>query len=276
MLSLKRSVLPVMVVASATTVTVLSLSLTRNSASIFLTNDAKSVSQRPQPRGRRYVHQGALMPGLRWNLRALGDRVERPGKEQQIISGSLELAEYPHQASLVINSGFPDRIALALQTGVDQHAITFDGTQASWTALSEGDRDLVETLSFDGPDHFFYAQANGAVTRFLGTRFSEGTDSATGPFYDIYAVTPSPSLTPTSAKGAKLFQFNSDNHLLELVRYTTERNGSSVAVEVRLSDWREIAGQRVPHRIERLENGVKVMTFSIKTASFAPSGGLAE
>jgi hypothetical protein len=251
----------------------LSLTLAKKSEAIFLTNEANHLSQRPQRRGRRYVHRGAVAPRLRWNLRALGDRVEHPGKEQQNISGTLELAKAPHPASIVINNEFPDRMALTLQTGVDRRAITFDGTQESWTALSEDDRDLVETLLFDGPDHFFYSQTNGAATRFLGARFSETADGTTGPFYDIYAVTPSPSLTQTSAQGAKLFQFNSDNHLLELVRYTTERNGSRLAVEVRLSDWREIAGQRIPHRIERLENGVKVMTLSINTVWFAPGGG---
>jgi len=273
MLVFQKKVLPLIVIASASIVGALSQPFAKKSVSTFSTTKQKNILQRPRPQGDRYVRSGSVAPQLRWNLRALGDRLERPGKEQETTSGILEVARAPHPALIEINTEFSNRIVMTLQAGGERRLITFDGTQESWSALSEEDRDLVETLLFDGPDNFFFGQASGLTTRFLGARFSETGDSTAGPFYDIYAVASNPSLTPTSAQGAKLFQFNSDSQLLEIVRYETERNGSRVAVEVRLSDWREIAGQRVPHHIERIENGMKVMTFNMNRVWFAPGVG---
>ncbi|HEV8589214.1 MAG TPA: hypothetical protein VGQ72_10095 [Pyrinomonadaceae bacterium] len=214
------------------------------------------------PNRRLYVRAGGLWPQLRWNLKALGDRLERPGKEQIIITGTLTRAGVT--APVVLNIEAPNRMTLTQQTGLQTQVINFDGTESSWIALAAADRDLVETLFFDTAENFFFGQMKGTATRCLGFRFRPDTQNTAGPFHDLYAVGPVPDL-PSSSQTPKLFHFNSDTRLLDLITYQT-----AVRVEVKLSDWQETNGQRVARRIERLENGATRMLLTIENVAFAP------
>lgn len=218
----------------------------------------------------RYVRSGALLPQLRWNLRAIGDRLEKPGKEQLVMAGTLALPGSSTASAVSLTLRTPSRISLTVQTGLQIRTITFDGTSASWAALSASDKDLVTTLFFDTAENFFFGQMAGSATRFLGFRFRPNAQSTLGPFHDIYAVRPINNL-PSNLMGSKLFEFNSDSRLLDLVKYQIDRNGSYVPVEVRLSNWQDTNGQKVARRIERLENGTTVMTLIINSVVFAPS-----
>jgi hypothetical protein len=142
--------------------------------------------------------------------------------------------------------------------------IAFDGTPSSLAALAGEDRDLVETVLFDTAENFFLEQMKGAATRCLGYRFRADEQSTTGPFHDIYMVTPNER--SDDLRGAKLFYFNSDTLLLDRITYQT-----TARVEVKLSNWQDINGQKVALRIERLENGTNVMTLTIDRVVFAPA-----
>jgi hypothetical protein len=54
--------------------------------------------------------------------------------------------------------------------------------------------------------------------------------------------------------------------LLDRITYQT-----TAPVEIRFSDWQESEGQKVARRIERLENGVSVMTLIVNRVAFAKS-----
>jgi hypothetical protein len=211
---------------------------------------------------RSYVRRGALWPQLRWNLKALGDRLERPGKEQMVISGTLTRAGVT--SPVVLNIESSNRMMLTQQSGLQTQVITFDGTQSSWMALSVPDRVLVETLLFDTAENFFFDQMKGTATRCLGFRFRPDVQNTTGPFHDIYIVTPTVSFS--SSQGSKSFHFNSDTRLLDLVTYQT-----TARVEVKLSNWQETSGQKIARRIERVENGSNTMTLTIDSVVFAPA-----
>jgi hypothetical protein len=216
---------------------------------------------------RTYVRRGGLWPKLRWNLRALGDRLENPGKEQMVVQGALTRAGVA-SAPVALNIDAPDRMTLRMQLGIQSHSVSVDDTASSRKELSESDRGLVDTLLSDSAENFFISQMNGAATRCLGVRARLSEKDDAGPFYDIYAVTPRE--TSTAVTGAKLFYFNSDTLMLDLVRYQVESRNGPVQVEVRLSQWQDVAGQNVPRRIDRLENGTVVMTLVINSAMFAP------
>ena len=232
------------------------------------TQTATEKAKRPAVNKHKYVRRGGLWPRLRWNLRALGDRLESPGKEQMLVQGTLTRADIQPSSPVTLNIDAPNRMTLSLQSGIQKHSVAFDSTTSSRAELSETDQDLVDTVLSDSADRFFIEQVNGATTRCLGVRARLSEKDDAGPFYDIYAVTPrEPS---TAVTGSKLFYFNSDTLMLDLVRYQVESRNGPVQVEVRLSQWQDHAGQNVPRRIDRLENGTVVMTLVINSAMFGP------
>lgn len=170
---------------------------------------------------------------------------------------------------IALNLEMTDRISLTI-SGARNESIVFDGSEASWAALTQWQRGVVATLLFDTPERFFVEQMKGVATRRLGTRFRSSPDDKTGPFHDIYAVTYSGSHL-SDVEGAKLFYFNSDTFLLDQISYRLRREGQSVSVEVRLSNWQNEHGQKTVRKVERLENGASVMTLSIDSVIFNPA-----
>jgi len=229
---------------------------------------AETTNQRPPvtPAGQRlYVRTSSLPPKLRWNLKALGDRLERRGKEQLIIQGTLTRAGVAGSAPVTLNLEPANRLMMKTKSGIQEQTIAFDGTQSSAQAVADADRSLIETLVFDTAESFFVQQMKGAATRCLGYGFRPDERSTEGPFHDIYAVMPVDGLLE-DRQGAKLFYFNSDTLVLDRITYQT-----TARVEVRLSNWQETNGQKIARRIERLENGVSVMTLTIHGLAVGPS-----
>jgi len=217
-----------------------------------------------------YVHSGALWPQLRWNLKALGDRLEKPGKERLVVTGTLDQDAQSRTYTAIME--FPDRLNLTIQNGLETRTVTFDGNRANalGAPLSAAERDLIETLVYDTPEHFFGGQARGTATRFLGDHFrlDDGAQANyTGPFYDVYQTTEQIRHTVPPRQQTKLYCFNSDTHLLERISYELERNGFRTAVEIRISGWQKMQGQQVPTRIVRLENNRPALTLTITSVA---------
>ena len=213
---------------------------------------------------RVYVRTSSLPPKLRWNVKALGDRLERRGKEQLIIHGTLMRAGVAGSAPVTLNLDPANHMTMKTKSGIQEQTIAFDGTQSS-AAVADADRSLIETLVFDTAESFFVQQMKGAATRSLGYGFRPNERSTEGPFHDIYAVMPVDGLLQ-DRQGAKLFYFNSETLVLDRITYQT-----TARVEVRLSNWQQTNGQKIARRIERLENGVSVMTLTIHGLAVGPS-----
>lgn len=214
---------------------------------------------------RVYVRTSSLPPKLRWNVKALGDRLERRGKEQLIIHGTLTRPGVAGSVPVTLNLEPANRMTMKTTAGIQEQTITFDRTQSSEQAVADADRSLIETLVFDTAESFFVQQMKGAATRCLGYRFRSNEGNTEGPFHDIYAVMPVDGVLE-DRQGAKLFYFNSDTLVLDRITYQ-----ATARVEVRLSNWRETNGQKVARRIERFENGVNVMTLTIRDMAIGPS-----
>lgn len=228
----------------------------------------ETKNQRPPaiPGAQRvYVRPSSLPPKLRWNLNALGDRLEHRGKEQLVIRGTLTRSGAAAAMPVTLNLEPANRMTVKTKSGIQEQTITFDGTQSSAPAVADADRSLIETLVFDTAESFFVQQMKGAATRCLGYRFRQNEQSTEGPFHDIYAVMPIDGLLE-DRQGAKLFFFNSETLVLDRVTYQTTSR-----VEVRFSNWQETNGQKIARRIERLENGVSVMTLTIHELNVGPS-----
>lgn len=210
-----------------------------------------SHSQPSAIRSRGYVNRGRLSPRLTLNLNALGNRLEKPGKERLTITGELRSSSDSLVHEITATLEFPDQVRLKGQ-------------------LSSEEPDLIESLTYDSAEHFFNAQMQGNAMRFLGSRFRTDDGSNpdyNGPYFDIYKIADRIDASGQE-RAAKLYYFNSDTFLLERVTYVINRNGSQINIETKLSDWRDEDGQKVARRIERLENGKSVFALNIGSVQF--------
>jgi len=210
-----------------------------------------------------YVRRALLHPQLVPNLIALGDRLEKPGKERITLTGASTRLGESVPVPVVLILQLPDKVRLTKQTGLQIRTVTFDGQHAC--AADRSEEDLIETLAYDSVDHFFFSEMNGEATRFLGPHFRLGSDangqSAT-PVYDIFEVTEPIRVGQVAREQTKSYYFNSATHLLDRVRYELNRDALTIKVEVLFKDWRLIQGQQLPATIVRLENNTPVATLT--------------
>jgi hypothetical protein len=222
-----------------------------------------------------YVRRGLLSPKLVWHLKALGDRLEKPGLERVSITGTLSRSEDTQAEEVVAVLEFPERLRLTTQKGIQTRIITFNGEQAKsgGNPLNSGEQDLIETLVYGTAEHFFMTQMQRQATRFLGARFRMDDGSAanySGPYYDIYQVADQVKTSIRRKEEEKLYYFNSDTLLLERVSYRINRDGAEVKVEEIIRDWQKEQGQQVARRIERFENGKSVFVLTVRLAGLGP------
>jgi hypothetical protein len=220
-----------------------------------------------------YVKRSNLSPKLVWHLNALGDRLEKPGKERLNLTGTLSRANDSQEVVAIFE--FPERLRLTMQKGNQTRVISFDGehAKAEGASVAAAEEDLIETLVYGSAEHFFNTQMQGEATRLLGSRFllhRGSTADYNGPYYDVYKVADQVKTARDQREQQKLYYFNSDTLLLERVTYELNRNGATIEVEERLSNWTLEDGQQVARRIERLENGESVFVFTVRTARLSP------
>jgi hypothetical protein len=221
-----------------------------------------------------YVRRSSLSPKLVWHLKAVGDRLEKPGNERLTLTGTLTRTNDPQTQKVVAVLEFPDRLRLTIQKGAQTRVILFDGEPARSAAnsLDTAEQDLIETLVYGTAEHFFATQMQGMATRFLGSRFRMGDGSSaddSGPYYDVYKVADRVKTSTEQREQLKLYYFNSETLLLERVSYEINRNGSIVNVEEHIGGWTKEQDQQVARRIERYENGESVFVLTVHTSGLS-------
>lgn len=228
----------------------------------------QSVPAVVTPVGADLVQRSRLWPRIRVFLNALGDRVERPGKERLVLIGTLTHGSGTAPVPFLLVNEFPDRLRLEQQDGLHPSVLIFNG-RAARRARPQSEVELIEMLLYDTPEHFLDSQMRGVPMRSLGDSFrlDDGTEVAyAGPLYSVYELSDEPP-SGGDTRRTKYYCFDAQTSLLGLVRYEVTRGGQRIGVEVRLSGWQQVQGQRVPSHIERLENGQVKMSLTISTAA---------
>ena len=228
-----------------------------------------------------YVNRSRLWPQLCLALDALGNRLEKPGRERLILNGTLSRPNIakgaPSPVHVILEA--PDRLRLEQQNGSQLQVTVFDGSVNTEAVKSDGtltaqDQSDVETLAFDTTDHFFVGRMQGQATRFLGPRFRLDDGKAepyAGPYYDVYQMVDRITVTKESRPQPKFYFFNSETQLLERVRYEIDRGGRMVRVEVQYSSWQKISGQQLPGKITRLEDDSPVLALTLASVAIGPA-----
>lgn len=237
---------------------------------------AEPPAQRPVTQATKRVKRPLLWPQFQKTLLALGDRFEVPGKERLILSGTIR--------RISANSGvvpmrmiveMPDRFRLEEQIGNQLRLTTFDGETREGAKRFDGEiqgeqeEDELESLIFDGVEHLFAGQMAGLAKREIGQFLQPGqTTSATytGPYYNVYEVMDRITHTSTARIQRKLYYFNVNTSLPEIIRYQVERSRGLLRVEVRLDDWQSVGGQTIPGTFVRSENDTEVLRLSLTGA----------
>ena len=235
---------------------------------------SQSSANRARVKQAAYVRRSNLSPKLVWHLNALGDRLEKPGRERLSVTGTLSRATDSQMEEVTAVFEFPDRLRLTRHKGNQTRVITFDGEQAkaSEQPLDTVERDLLETLVYGSAEHFFSTQMQGQATRFLGSRFriDDGlSPDYDGPYYDVYKVADQIKTSLEPREQLRLYYLNSETLLLERACYELSRNGSTVKVEEHIGGWTREQGQQVPRRIERFENGESVFVLTVRTVGLS-------
>jgi hypothetical protein len=241
--------------------------------SVFTTNNSQ-----PRPRNDvKRVKQVRLWPQFQSTLRALGDRLEAPGKERLILTGTIRRNSGKAGGTpmrMIVE--LPDKFRLEEQLGNKIRVTAFDGERQTRLERSdedirdERDEDEIESLIFDGIDHLFSGQMAGLAKREIGAYLQPNHTTFAnyvGPYYNVYEVVDRITHTAANRMQRKLYYFNAKTSLPEIIRYQVERGRGPLNIEVRFADWHNFNGQLIPKTFTRLENGAEALKLSVDAAS---------
>jgi hypothetical protein len=226
------------------------------------------------------VQRARLWPQFQQTLAAVGDRFEVKGKERLVLTGTLQRKSQGTDAvpiRLIVQ--YPDLFRLEEQRAQRVLVTTFDGAKkegikrAAGTALTPQDADEIETLIFDGVDHLFAGQMAGLAKREIGAYLplEQATSRAdNGPRYHVYEIIDRITVQPVERLQRKLYYFNTQTALPEVIRYQTEHERPS-QVEIRLSEWQKFAGQVLATTVVRLEDKQEVLRLRVNAATVQPA-----
>lgn len=226
-----------------------------------------AAAARAQVSSTAYVKPTLLPSRLEKALAALGDHLDKPGKERIALGGTLQRSSgASSQVSIVWQ--LPSSFRLEETTSSGKRVIAFDGARVSSTSpLTDDDNGLLETLFLDSAEHFFVGRHSGLAMREMGVfRTDDGTAKTySGPYLDIYQVA---DKTPAGEKRLRLYQFGMQTGLLERVDYWADPETRKTMISSAFSGWSDYQGQRVPGSITRAVGGQNVFTLTLSSASF--------
>ncbi len=167
----------------------------------------------------------------------------------------------PRTEAVRITWQFPLKIRLD-KTG---SRLAFDGNdpRQAMPAVRKA-ADTIQTLLEDSVEGFFALQKDRISRRYLGSGFKLEGAKESDPGMDVVLVT-----FPDNFRGKepilKSYWFDSSTKLLGVVAYTSS---SGAVTHIVIDDWRDVAGEKFPFRIERWEDNKLTMRLILDAAAF--------
>jgi hypothetical protein len=188
---------------------------------------------------------------------ALGDRVLKPGKERITIVSEL-VTDRGERRQLRVILQLPSMVRIEELKG--KNATSFDGTKSTG-ATSRLDEQLLETFSSDTAEAMLASTREGGAVQLLGRRVQSARGNS-GPLHDVYEWSGPIRSNPASPYRLKRYAFDADTGLLASTEYVDDSFSPPVSVRILFSDWKKLDASAYPGRIERVENGFSVFTWT--------------
>jgi hypothetical protein len=234
-------------------------------AAVLIPAWAQTITSPAKPVQRRYVEPGTVSSSVRQIVAALGDRVQRAGKERVVMTGTL--SRKGATSALRIVRETPGYLRID-ETGGKNKSVAFDLTELKGkTAIDDDDEDLAEMLESDTAENFLLQFAPGSSVRKLGDRFRVKGETGFGSEVDVYEVVAPVLLKRNKQLAWKQYMFDSSTGLLRRVSYGAKVNGRAVLVQTVLSGYSQVAGYALPGLISRNVDGAVVFRFARESAA---------
>jgi hypothetical protein len=194
---------------------------------------------------------------------AVGQRLQKPGKEKIAVSGTITYfgEDLPRAEAIRITWQFPLKIRLD-QDGI---RLTFDRNNPAQTVpRAQKFRDTIQTLLEDSVEGLFALQKNRISRRYLGSGFRLEGAKESDPGMDVVLMA-YPDNFRDKEPILKSYWFDSSTKLLGVVAYTSS---SGAATHIVIDDWRDVAGEKLPCRIERWEDNKLMIRLILDSAAF--------
>ena len=223
-----------------------------------------------------YIDATFLPSPARLYIKALGNRLTKPGNERTTLTGTITSA-FANGAAQVIWQA-PGSIRFNAPGGI---GLIYDAAAGLVTGsnMTQAQADTLESLLDDTEESLLYGFMQsarfmqGAARRYVGGRFraDDGkTPNYSGPWYDLYAASQSAMAQPEHPRRAKFYFVDQGTGLLAKTEYSLIRGGATIQAQTRFNKWATTAGQTFPGQIVRTENGTTVMTFDVSLAVAGP------
>jgi hypothetical protein len=194
---------------------------------------------------------------------AMGDRLQKPGKERVIMDGVLTDSSGSNVAQVIMEKG--GKLRLDISTPNRSKSLRFDGKNA-YNKTSEDDDHLLEAMVDDSPEMFFEATAEGSFS-LVGLRFADKNDN----LYDVYDAPIPAKGNPTHPRPPKRYFFDSKTKLLCFIQYRENKERNALVIETQFSDWVVVDGQKFPSKITRKKQGNIILILQGNTFGMAPA-----
>ena len=208
------------------------------------------------------------LPGdLLVQVRAVGDRMSRSGKEETVLEG--ELFGLGESKAVRVVHQLSGMVRIEGLRGGQTVPLTFDGDLIRGST-GRIDESILETFAMDTIEGMVYSVRSGGAMRLLGRGFGPNPRAVPdykGPRFDIYEITAPVRTRQDRQLRFKRYYFDSDTGFLVSTRYTDPTVSPGIRVETRFLNWQRVDGSAYPGRIERYENGNPVFSFVVATAS---------
>ncbi len=194
---------------------------------------------------------------------SLGERLQRPGLERLVSTGTLR--ERGADKSSVLTWELPGRFRIEKDNKAIVGALAGVAAPTAPGLSSEDEDDIIESLFLDRAESALYNVVNGAAVRVIG--YQVGTQRSrvpaySGPYFDVFDITTKVDSKVRSATRSKRYFFDSMSGLLQRVTYVVAKNAGPQTIDTYFSQWTKVQNEFVPGIIERRENQVVGSRFT--------------
>lgn len=243
-------------------------------AVLTLALSAYAQGNSPQAQTQSYLVQAQFESSLRPALSAMGDRLERPGKERIIAVGTVSsgAAGTATAVQITIQEGKQLRIDYP---GTPGQSVIFDGTATfkSNGAAGKAESDLVSSMIEDSMEQLFLGLGSGYAMRrlALAARLSDPNDRTITGLCDMYEVSYVERSQGKPQVIRKSYCVDSTTHLLRAA-YSSDPQNPSTKLETRMENWFRSGDQMLPGKITRFENSQRLLVIVLTSATIGAKG----